>query len=113
MRTAGRPGEGRGVSDEPKYGYMIKEKYDRHRVEIMKWAIFLPDLLDDLRLATDEQLIDYAGFDVETLFTDEGIRPVPRSFTAAVLGARPGDWLPLKEGIALRLGTCIDPSEWR
>lgn len=102
------------MSDEPKYGYMIKEKYDRCRVETMKWAIFLPDLLDDLRLATDEQLIDYAGFDVETeIVADAGIRAVPRTFTAAVLGARPGDWLPFKEGIALRLGTCIDPSEWR
>lgn len=103
------------MSDEPKYGYMIKEKYDRHRVETMKWAIFLPDLLDDLRLATDEQLIDYAGFDVEltAMGSDEGVHPAPRTFTAAVMGARPGDWMPFKEGIALRLGTCIDPSEWR
>jgi hypothetical protein len=101
------------MSDEPKYGHMIKAKYDHCRVEVMKWAIFLPDLLDDLRLATDEQLIDYAGFDVETVTYDEGIRPVPGTFTAAVLGARPCDWIPFKEGIALRLGSCIDPAEWR
>lgn len=101
------------MSDEPKYGFMIKEKYARHRVEVMKWAIFLPDLLDDLRLSTDEQLIDYAGFDVETLVTDDGVVAVRGSFTAAVMQARPGDWMPFKEGIALRLGACIDPAEWR
>lgn len=100
------------MSDEPpKYGFMIKEKYDRYNVETMKWAIFLPDLLDDLRLATDEQLIDYAGFDVETYRRADG--PQPRTFTVAVREARPGDWMPFKEGIAVRLGACIDPAEWR
>jgi len=80
---------------------MPNDKFDRVDLLGVRWALLLPGMYDELRLATDEQMLAYLGL-------EEG-----GAFHERMSHANPfGDWIPLKEGIAIRLGWCLDPKEF-
>jgi hypothetical protein len=90
---------------------MVNDKFDRdQRIAERRWALITPGMQDDLRLATDGELFDYAVREAATKAEherDDGV-----TFGAVVRSARAGDWIPFKYGIAVRLGKLIDPTDF-
>lgn len=67
----------------------------------IRWAIFSPGMLNELRLATDAQALEY--FNAVTMSG--------RLTAEHLAAAKPGDWMRYKDGIAIRLGSVIEPTD--
>jgi hypothetical protein len=87
----------RWVGDE-----LPTDNYDRgFDPFLIRWAIFSPGMADELRLATDEQALEYFNAIQSDGLTAEQLA-----------GAKPGDWMRYKEGIAIRLGAHIQGADY-
>lgn len=91
--------------DEPgDWEHARDDKFDRGiDVDAIEWAVFSPGMHTEFRIATRAQIL---------------AKNSPFFFDAAdpndvrrLNGARPGDWIRYKEGIAIRLGRCIEEYE--